>query len=175
MANRDTVAKRLNTAVNQIHRWVDIVFPELRNVFKILTCTSAIATLRLFPLPKEISRLTTEQVIAGWKQYVKRHAGVHRAEQLIALAKRSVGAKQALHAYKLHLAQLLEEYDLAQQSSLSCFYSPAHAFAGWTRSTEYRETLRKRARTRSVRKTDLHPLVRCDEGMKGLGPVETWE
>lgn len=43
------------------------------------------------------------------------------------------------------------------------------------RSTEYRETLRKRARTHSVRKTDLHPLVRCDEGMKGLRPVETWE
>lgn len=54
MANRDTVAKRLNSAVNQIHRWVDIVFPELRQVFKILTCTSAIDTLRLFPLPKEI-------------------------------------------------------------------------------------------------------------------------
>jgi hypothetical protein len=27
--------------------------------------------------------------------------------------------------------------------------------------------LRKRAPTRSVRKTDLHPLDRCDEGMKG--------
>lgn len=115
MANRDTVTKRLNSAVNQIHRWVDIVFPELRHVFRILTCTSAIATLRLFPLPREISRLTTEQVIAGWKQYVKRHAGLRRAEQLIALAKRSVGATQALHAYKLHLGQLLEEYDLANR------------------------------------------------------------
>lgn len=31
------------------------------------------------------------------------------------MAKRSVGATQALHAYKLHLAQLLEEYDLAQR------------------------------------------------------------
>ncbi|CFJ34870.1 transposase IS116/IS110/IS902 family [Mycobacterium tuberculosis] len=114
MANRDTVSKRLNSAVNQIHRWVDIVFPELRQVFKILTCTSAIATLRLFPLPKDISRLTTEQILTGWKQYVKRHAGVKRAEQLITLAKCSVGATQALHAYKLHLGQLLEEYDLAQ-------------------------------------------------------------
>lgn len=45
---------------------------------------------------------------------MKRHAGLHRAEQLILLAKRSVGATQALHAYKLHLAHLLEEYDLAQ-------------------------------------------------------------
>lgn len=115
MANRDTVTKRLNSAVNQIHRWVDIVFPELRQVFKVLTCTSAIATLRLFPLPKDISLLTRDEVIAGWKQYVKRHAGLQRAEQLITLAKRSVGSTQALHAYKLHLSQLLEEYDLAQR------------------------------------------------------------
>lgn len=115
MANRDTVTKRLNSAVNQIHRWVDIVFPELRHVFKILTCTSSIATLRLFPLPKEISLLTTEQVIAGWKKYVKRHAGLRRAEQLITLAKCSVGTTKALRAYKLHLGQLLEEYDLAQR------------------------------------------------------------
>ncbi|WP_018759197.1 IS110 family transposase [Paenibacillus terrigena] len=115
MANRETVTKRLNSAVNQIHRWVDIVFPELRQVFKILTCTSAIATLRLFPLPKEISQLNTEQIINGWKQYVKRHAGVKRAGLLISLAKSSVGATQALHSYKLHLGQLLEEYDLAQR------------------------------------------------------------
>jgi len=115
MANRDTVTKRLNSAVSQIHRWVDIVFPELRQVFKILTCTSAIATLRLFPLPLEIRQLTTEQVLAGWKQYVKRHSGVKRAEQLISLAKRSIGATEALQAYKLHLGQLLEEYDLAQR------------------------------------------------------------
>ncbi|MFE9279605.1 IS110 family transposase [Paenibacillus glucanolyticus] len=115
MANRETVTKRLNSAVNQIHRWVDIVFPELRHVFKILTCTSAIATLRLFPLPKEISQLNTDQVINGWKQYVKRHAGVNRAELLISLAKSSVGTTQALQAYKLHLGQLLEEYDLAQR------------------------------------------------------------
>lgn len=83
MANRETVTKRLHASVNQIHRWVDIVFPELRQVFKILTCTSAIVTLRLFPLPKEISRLTIEQVLTGWKQYVKRHAGVKRAELLV--------------------------------------------------------------------------------------------
>lgn len=115
MANRETITKRLNAAVNQIHRWVDIVFPELRQVFKILTCAGAIATLRLFPLPSEARRLTREQVISGWKQFMKRHAGVKRADLLIALAKCSVGTTQALHAYKLHLQHLLEEYDLAQR------------------------------------------------------------
>ncbi len=114
MANRETVTKRLNSAVNQIHRWVDIVFPELRQVFKILTCTSAIATLRLFPLPREISQLNTGQILEGWKQFVKRHSGIKRANLLISLAKSSVGTTQALHVYKLHLWQLLQEYDLAQ-------------------------------------------------------------
>jgi transposase len=31
MANREMAVKRLVSAVNQIHRWVDIVFPELRH------------------------------------------------------------------------------------------------------------------------------------------------
>ena len=38
-----------------------------------------------------------------------------RLEHLSALASRSVGSKQATHAYKLHLSSLLDEYDLACQ------------------------------------------------------------
>ncbi|MDF2652624.1 MAG: transposase [Paenibacillus sp.] len=34
---------------------------------------------------------------------MKRHSGVRRAQLLIDLAKRTVGSKQATHAYKLHL------------------------------------------------------------------------
>jgi transposase len=34
MSNRDVVVKRLVSSINQINRWVDVVFPELRQVFK---------------------------------------------------------------------------------------------------------------------------------------------
>ncbi|GAB3047236.1 hypothetical protein GCM10027286_07370 [Virgibacillus ainsalahensis] len=34
MSNRDVIVKRLVSSVNQINRWVDIIFPELRQVFK---------------------------------------------------------------------------------------------------------------------------------------------
>jgi transposase len=34
MSNRDLIVKRLVSSINQINRWVDIVFPELRQVFK---------------------------------------------------------------------------------------------------------------------------------------------
>ncbi len=53
MSNREVIVKRLVSSINQINRWVDIVFPELRQVFKDVKGKGAVATLRLFPTPKE--------------------------------------------------------------------------------------------------------------------------
>jgi transposase len=39
LSNRDAIVKRLVSTVNQLHRWVDLVFPEMRQVYKHLTCT----------------------------------------------------------------------------------------------------------------------------------------
>ncbi|SFB22891.1 Transposase IS116/IS110/IS902 family protein [Cohnella sp. OV330] len=113
MANRETIIHRLVSVKNQIHRWVDIVFPELRQVYKHLIGSGALATLRLFPTPADLQKLTVRQVVDGWKTVMKRHSGERRAGELLALAARSVGAKHAEKAYKLHLQQLLAEYDLA--------------------------------------------------------------
>ncbi|AXN40676.1 IS110 family RNA-guided transposase [Peribacillus butanolivorans] len=113
MANRDVIVKRLVSSINQINRWVDVVFPELRQVFKDVSCKGAIATLRLFPTPAELCSLQSQDIVTGWKSCMKRHSGHKKARSLLVLAKRSIGTKQALDAYKLHLEQLLEEYDLA--------------------------------------------------------------
>jgi transposase len=94
---------------------VDIVFPELRHVFKSITCVGSLATLRLFPTPAELSQKQPEEIIQGWKSLIKRHCGLRKAEALLALASRSVGSGQATNAYKLHVKQLLEEYDLASE------------------------------------------------------------
>ncbi|WJE47045.1 IS110 family transposase [Peribacillus frigoritolerans] len=113
MANRDVIVKRLVSSINQINRWVNVVFPELRQVFKDVSCKGAIATLRLFPTPAELCSLQPQDIVTGWKSCMKRHSGYKKARSLLVLAKRSIGTKQALDAYKLHLEQLLEEYDLA--------------------------------------------------------------
>ncbi|MEA3576907.1 IS110 family RNA-guided transposase, partial [Peribacillus frigoritolerans] len=113
MANRDVIVKRLVSSINQINRWVDLVFPELRQVFKDVSCKGAIATLRLFPTPAELCSLQPQDIVTGWKSCMKRHSGHKKARSLLVLAKRSIGTKQALDEYKLHLEQLLEEYDLA--------------------------------------------------------------
>ena len=113
MSNRDVIVKRLVSTTNQINRWVDVVFPELREVFKDVTGKGSIATLRLFPTPKELSLLQPQEVIKSWKSVMKRQPGLRKAQLLIHLAKSSIGTSQALDAYKFHLEQLLEEYDLA--------------------------------------------------------------
>jgi transposase len=108
LSNRDSVVKRLVSAKNQIHRWVDIVFPELRQVFKHITCIGALVTLRLFPTPAELSQLQPQDVIKGWKLLMKRHSGSRKAQELITLASRSVGSRQATRAYQLHLKHCLQ-------------------------------------------------------------------
>ncbi|NHM33630.1 IS110 family transposase, partial [Neobacillus terrae] len=113
MSNRDVVVKRLVSSINQLNRWVDIVFPELRQVFKDVKAKGAIATLRLFPMPTKLRFMKPDEVVAGWKTVMKRQPGLKKAQLLVQVAKRSIGSLQALDAYKFHLEQLLEEYDLA--------------------------------------------------------------
>lgn len=113
MSNRDVIVKRLVSSINQINRWVDIVFPELRQVFKDIKGKGAIATLRLFPTPSDLQSLEPQEIIDGWRTVMQRQSGLHKARLLIDLAKNSVGSTQATAAYKLHLEQLLEEFDLA--------------------------------------------------------------
>ncbi|MFC4025773.1 IS110 family transposase [Oceanobacillus longus] len=113
MSNRDFIVKRLVSSINQINRWVDIIFPELRQVFKDVKGKGAIATLRLFPTPVELRSMEAQDIVKGWKTLMIRQPGFKKAQTLIQLAKSSVGNTQALDAYKLHLEQLLEEFDLA--------------------------------------------------------------
>ncbi|WP_409304991.1 IS110 family transposase [Peribacillus sp. SCS-155] len=115
MSNRDVIVKRLVSSINQLNRWVDIVFPEIRQVFKDITAKGAIATLRMFPLPMELRSMKPEQIVIGWKSVMKRQPGMKKAQLLVHVASKSVGTRQALDAYRFHLEQLIEEYDLAVQ------------------------------------------------------------
>lgn len=94
------MVKRLVSAINQFNRWVDIVFPELRQVFKDITAKGGIATLRLFPSPTELCSKSTEEIMTGWRSLMKRQPGLKKANLLLHVANKSVGTRQALEAYK---------------------------------------------------------------------------
>jgi transposase len=52
LSNRDSVVTRLVSVKNQIHRWVDIVFHELRQVIKNIMCTGSLANFVFSLRPK---------------------------------------------------------------------------------------------------------------------------
>ncbi|PWW28873.1 transposase IS116/IS110/IS902 family protein [Cytobacillus oceanisediminis] len=54
-----------------------------------------------------------DEIVAGWKSLMKRQPGLKKAYLLLNVVRKSVGTGQAIDAYKFHLEQLLEEYDLA--------------------------------------------------------------
>lgn len=135
LSNRDSMVKRLVSTKNQIHRWVDVVFPEFRQVFKHITCMGALATLRLFPTPAELREKQPEDIVQGWKTLMKRHSGSRKAQELIKLANHSIGAKWS--------GQIV----IGKRG---------------------RSRLRRFLFMATVSKTGLHPLDRCNEGMRGL-------
>ncbi|MDQ0272188.1 transposase [Cytobacillus purgationiresistens] len=83
MSNRDVIVRRLVSSINQLNRWVDVVFPELRQVFKDVKGKGAIATLRLFPTPIELRSMQPQDIVAKWKSVMKRQPGLKKAYQLI--------------------------------------------------------------------------------------------
>jgi transposase len=99
---------------NRIVRWLDIYFPEYASVFKDWTCPRSIATLKAFPSPSDLHSRSIEEVITGWKKYMKRAGGTtgrQKAAELLSKARQSVGETAALREAKQDLQRLLDEFE----------------------------------------------------------------
>jgi len=68
-----------------------------------VTCKGAIARLRLFPTPGELTSLYPQDIVQGWRSIMKRQPGFRKARLLSELAKESIGSQTALDAYTFHL------------------------------------------------------------------------
>lgn len=100
---------------NRIHRCLDIVFPEYKSIFLDWTCPRSIATLKAFPLPLDIMALSVDQVIEGWRiegfQRAGGNTGIHKAKELITMAKSSIGSTTSLKERKREIYRLIQEYE----------------------------------------------------------------
>lgn len=115
MSDREFWVKMLGSLSNRIVRWIDLYFPEFRQVFEDWTCVRAIATLKAFPLPSELQQRTVEEVVQGWYEQGMRRAGgmtgKAKAAQLLQAASRSIGHPHAREEARRDLARLIEEYE----------------------------------------------------------------
>lgn len=112
---RDQLSKQLTIIEGRIENNIQRYFPEFEDVFKDWDGKAAIATLRLFPFPSDIKRMTPEEVLQKWKPFVKRGVGIKRATQLVKTAKKSVGIEIGLRFAKKELHNLLDQFKLYEQ------------------------------------------------------------
>jgi transposase len=115
VTTREFVVKQSVAVKNQIHRWIDMHFPELGLVFKNVTCKTALATLALFPLPSEIRELSPTYIVSQWKTKLKRTGSLHIAKGLIESAKRSSALPGCSVSSKISIELLLTQLTLFQQ------------------------------------------------------------
>ena len=95
---------------NRIIRWLDIYFPEFMNVFSSWEGKTALMTLANFALPKDISDLSAEEILACWRIEVKRGVGIRKAKELLYIAQRSIGIVDGGSMSDYEIKLLIKEY-----------------------------------------------------------------
>jgi len=106
------ISKKLTRVQCQIHDCLARHFPEFKDAFKDMSKKTALATLRLFPLPEQVGALTAGQIVSAWRAAgVIKGIGLKKATQLKRLAMDTIGlpASAATHA---KFKCLMDEYGL---------------------------------------------------------------
>ena len=115
--NREHWVVEAGRVKNRITRWVDIRFPEYHRVFPNLFGPRSLATLRLFPVPADLTGLSIDQVMQAWGTRLTRPGGDRgrrKATALLQQARASVGVVLGLEEDRWELTHLLDTYDRLQ-------------------------------------------------------------
>lgn len=108
--HRDRLRQDFGDRVRQLHRLVDLGFPEFRRYVRSLDSMLATAILAEYPTAEAIAKATPRRLAK--LRYDGRHAvGPERAEQLIVAARRSVGQHHG-PAYRVQVRDICQDLDL---------------------------------------------------------------
>lgn len=111
--SRTSLMKRRNAIKNTITALLDEYFPEIVTVFKNpLKGKASLQILKSCPFPALILELGVEGILAEIKKAVKKSVGRKKAQQLLEVAKNSIGVGYGITSAKLKLGLMIEELEL---------------------------------------------------------------
>jgi transposase len=108
--NRIRTDKELSKIINRVQRWLKIYFPEHKEAFGDWSCASSLTVLMRAPLPEDILKLGAEGINQLWREKKLRAVGSKRAGRLVEAAAKSVGLKEGMHAAKMEIEMLLDDF-----------------------------------------------------------------
>lgn len=107
---REVLIKEVNSTKARIARWLDIYFPEFKEVFSSWEGKAALLTLKHLSTPSKIANMNTGDILRLWKTEVKRAVGIKRAQLLVEKAKISIGVTEGIVMAEYELHYLLDKY-----------------------------------------------------------------
>jgi transposase len=110
---RDRIVQEIGDRVRQLHRLVDLGFPEFTRYVRGLDSQLATALLHAFPTAKAFERVGPTRV-SKVAYGGSRRVGKELAAQLVEAARRSVGAHHG-PAYQVQVRYLCEDLDVLRQ------------------------------------------------------------
>ena len=112
---KDSITKEIISIKNKIHRWLDIYFPEYKEVYSNIESKSGLLILKEFALPKNIVELSSEGIVKRWKQEKFKAVGLNKAKKLEEAAKKSIGCKNITSSARREIELLIEDYERNQK------------------------------------------------------------
>lgn len=112
---KDSITKEIISIKNKIHRWLDIYFPEYKEVYSNIESKSGLLILKEFALPKDIVELSSEGIVKRWKQEKFKAVGLNKAKKLEEAAKKSIGCKNITSSARREIELLIEDYERKQK------------------------------------------------------------
>ena len=112
---KDSITKEIISIKNKIHRWLDIYFPEYKEVYSNIESKSGLLILKEFALPKNIVELSSEGIVKRWKQVKFKAVGLNKAKKLEEAAKKSIGCKNITFSARREIKLLIEDYESKQK------------------------------------------------------------
>lgn len=108
---REQLVIRRSRVVNRVQRHLDVVFPELRELFHKLFARTALWVIATVPTPQGVLSMGVETLAEELRRVSRGQLGRPRAEALVSAAASSVGVQDAVGAHRLALTQLLAELE----------------------------------------------------------------
>lgn len=108
-AQRRQLVKRRSETVNRLHRHVDVLFPELRKLFRKIEGRTALWVLENMPTPRDVLERSVEVLADELNDASRGQLGRERAEALLAAARDSIGITEGAASHRVAVRQLLAE------------------------------------------------------------------
>ncbi|GAE37709.1 IS110 family transposase [Halalkalibacter akibai] len=112
-AIRERLRKDISAVKNRIQRWIDLYFPEFRQVFKHYGKQER-TVLKLTPLPMDIKDASVEELVSQQKTAGAKYAGKPKMKKLIDLAQRSIGITDGAYMARIEIQGLVNQLELLE-------------------------------------------------------------